>query len=127
MESIFILNFKLCRFCLLFGGFLLLNLPLRSAAQTTFTKNEIPSMNKGRIIEERFIKINGIDQWVSIKGNRSKPVILFLHGGPGSPLSPYNDAIYGDWEKDFIIVQWDQRGTGKTYGRNAPASGSQNT
>ena len=74
-----------------------------------------------RIIEERFIRINGIEQWVTIKGNRTKPVILFLHGGPGSPLTPYADTIYHNWEKDFILVQWDQRGAGKTFGLNAPA------
>ncbi|HEY4937070.1 MAG TPA: alpha/beta hydrolase [Puia sp.] len=73
------------------------------------------------VSEDRFIKINGIPQWVTIHGEKSKPAILFLHGGPGSPLSPYSDAIYHSWEKDFIIVQWDQRGTGKTYGLSAPA------
>lgn len=72
------------------------------------------------IQEERFIRINGIDQWVTIKGNRTGPVVLFLHGGPGSPLSPYSDAIYKAWEKDFILVQWDQRGTARTFGSNAP-------
>lgn len=75
-----------------------------------------------RIVEEKFIKINGIEQWITIKGDSTKPAILFLHGGPGSPLSPYADAIYGKWEKDFILVQWDQRGAGKTFGRNAPAA-----
>jgi len=74
----------------------------------------------GQIHEEKFILINGIEQWVTIKGDPSKPVILFLHGGPGSPISPYSDVLYKDWEKDFIIVQWDQRGTGKTFGRMAP-------
>lgn len=74
----------------------------------------------GRIDEEKFILINGIEQWVTTKGDPSKPVILFLHGGPGSPISPYSDVLYKDWEKDFIIVQWDQRGTGKTFGRMAP-------
>src|SRR5687768_12726866 len=73
-----------------------------------------------RIHEQKFILINGIEQWVTIKGESSKPVILFLHGGPGSPLSPYSDTLYKAWEKDFIIVQWDQRGAGKTFGRNAP-------
>jgi pimeloyl-ACP methyl ester carboxylesterase len=43
-----------------------------------------------------------------------------LHGGPGSPLSPYAEAIYAGWEKDFTLVQWDQRGAGRTFGRNAP-------
>ena len=76
--------------------------------------------NPDFIREEKFIPINGIEQWVTIRGDRSKPVILFLHGGPGSPISPYSETLYGAWEKDFIIVQWDQRGTGKTYGKHAP-------
>ena len=72
------------------------------------------------IHEENYILINGIEQWVTIKGENSKPIVLFIHGGPGSPISPYSDILYKEWEKDFIIVQWDQRGTGKTFGRNAP-------
>lgn len=73
-----------------------------------------------KIKEAKFVSINGIEQWITIKGERSKPIILFLHGGPGSPLSPYSDILYKDLEKDFIVVQWDQRGTGKTFGKNAP-------
>jgi pimeloyl-ACP methyl ester carboxylesterase len=73
-----------------------------------------------KVFEEGFVTINGIKQWITIKGDRSKPAILFLHGGPGSPISPYAHNLYADWEKDFIIVQWDQRGTGKTYGLTAP-------
>ena len=71
--------------------------------------------------DERFVPIGGIEQWVTIKGGScANPVILFLHGGPGNTLSPYADSIYGAWEKDFTLVQWDQRGAGRTYGRNAP-------
>lgn len=73
-----------------------------------------------RISEEKFVMINGIEQWVTIKGDPSKPVILFLHGGPGSTMSPYGDQLYQAWEKDFVVVQWDQRGAGRTYGRTAP-------
>lgn len=73
------------------------------------------------INEEKFIPIGGIEQWVRIKGSDiTKPVILFLHGGPGSVMSPYENNIYSEWEKDFIIVHWDQRGAGRTFGRNAP-------
>lgn len=78
------------------------------------------------ISEEKFLSINGIEQWVTIKGEGiSKPVILFLHGGPGSVMSPY-DKIYDEWEKDFILVNWDQRGAGRTFGRNAPAEINEN-
>ncbi len=73
------------------------------------------------INEEKFVAIGGIEQWVTIHGNDSpKPVLLFLHGGPGSTMSQYDDAIYGDWKKDFILVQWDQRGAGRTFGKNVP-------
>lgn len=51
-----------------------------------------------KVWEEGFIAINGIPQWVTIKGDKTKPVILFLHGGPGSTMSPYADAVYGSWE-----------------------------
>ena len=78
------------------------------------------SILKKPVFEEKFILINGVNQWVTIKGESSKSIILFLHGGPGSPISPYSYNLYKEWEKDFIIVQWDQRGTGKTFGLNAP-------
>lgn len=75
---------------------------------------------KDQIFEEEYVLINGIEQWITIKGNSLKPIILFIHGGPGSPITPYVDVLYKDLEKDFIIVQWDQRGTGRTYGQNSP-------
>jgi pimeloyl-ACP methyl ester carboxylesterase len=71
--------------------------------------------------EKGFVKIGGIEQWVTIQSeNCANPVILFLHGGPGNTLSPHADAIYGGWTKDFTLVQWDQRGAGMTFGRNKP-------
>ena len=73
------------------------------------------------INEAKFISIGGIEQWVTMNGDdRSKPVILFLHGGPGSTMSQYEDSGYGHWKKDFVLVNWDQRGAGKTFGRNTP-------
>ena len=72
--------------------------------------------------EDRFISIGGSEQWVTIHGEScANPVILFLHGGPGNTLSPYADAIYGPWARDFTLVQWDQPGAGRTFGRNPPA------
>jgi len=71
--------------------------------------------------EEGFVAIGGIEQWVTVKGdNCANPIILFISGGPGNPLSPYSDAVYGAWSKDFTLVQWDQRGAGMTYGRSPP-------
>jgi pimeloyl-ACP methyl ester carboxylesterase len=75
-----------------------------------------------RMKEEMFVRIGGIDQWITIKRNdRNNPVVLFLHGGPGDALSPFADAMFGGWEKDFTLVQWDQRGAGRTYGKSGPS------
>lgn len=75
-----------------------------------------------KISEEGFVPIDGIEQWVTIHGAHcDNPVVLFIHGGPGNPLSPFAGKVYGPWESRFTLVQWDQRGAGKTFGRN-PAS-----
>ena len=70
------------------------------------------------IDEASFIAIGRIQQWITIRGeDRANPVILILHGGPGSSTSQLGEVFHG-WEKDFTVVQWDQRGAGKTFGRN---------
>jgi len=78
------------------------------------------------IDEAGFVEIGGIRQYIQIRGrNRANPVILFLHGGPGISMMGLT-PVFRTWEKDFTLVQWDQRGAGKTYGRNggiAEASG----
>lgn len=71
----------------------------------------------GGIAEDGFVKIGGIEQWIGIRGeNRENPVLLVIHGGPGSSYSIFTPRIRS-WERHFTIVQWDQRGSGKTYGR----------
>lgn len=69
------------------------------------------------------VHLGGIDQWISIRGrDREKPVLLFLHGGPGFPMMPFISVFQNPWEEHFVVVQWDQRGTGKTYNDNDPAA-----
>jgi pimeloyl-ACP methyl ester carboxylesterase len=75
-----------------------------------------------QVNEEMFVKIGGIDQWITIKGDDLKnPVVLILHGGPGDAWSPFADSTFGGWEKNFTVVQWDQRGAGRTYGKSGPS------
>lgn len=72
--------------------------------------------------EETWIPIGGIEQWVTIDGEDSaNPVVLVLHGGPGDALSPYAASLFAGWNKDFTMVQWDQRGAGRTYGKSGPS------
>lgn len=73
------------------------------------------------IDETFFTMIGGIDQWISIRGQqRDNPVLLLLHGGPGFALSPLPRNFLFNWTKDFTVVQWDQRGAGKTFGKSGP-------
>lgn len=71
-----------------------------------------------------YVRIGGIDQWITVQGeDRRNPVILFLHGGPGDVTSPWGHAFFRGWLKRFTVVQWDQRGAGRTLGRNGPSLG----
>jgi pimeloyl-ACP methyl ester carboxylesterase len=63
----------------------------------------------------KFIDVNGMREWITIRSeNRDNPVILFLHGGPGEANSPFA-KLYRPYEKNFVFVQWDQPGAGRTY------------
>jgi pimeloyl-ACP methyl ester carboxylesterase len=62
-----------------------------------------------------FVEIGGAPQWVTIRGqDRGNPVILVLHGGPGSAMAGLAPAFV-PWERDFTVVQWDQPGAGRTF------------
>src|ERR1700761_1184761 len=73
-------------------------------------------------VDERLeVPIGGTKQWISVRGrDRHNPVILMIHGGPASPEMQTSWAWQGDWEDYFTVVQWDQRGAGKSYLANDP-------
>lgn len=85
----------------------------RATARAAFT---------GPIDEQGFVRIGGIDQWIGIQGpDVSRPAILYLHGGPAEAQSPFMKEFL-PWEQGFTVANWDQRGSGKTYGRNGPST-----
>ena len=62
------------------------------------------------------IQINGVSQRLIIRGwDRSNPVLLHLHGGPGNPDRPFIKRINAHVEDIFTVVYWDQRGVGGSY------------
>ena len=74
------------------------------------------------IVEERFVRVGGIDQWIQLRGeDRTNPVLLVLHGGPGWPNAVFTLPLR-PWERYFTVVQWDHRGAGKTLGRTGKAN-----
>jgi hypothetical protein len=57
----------------------------RKARQRRVAKALVIDTPNG-IVEQRFIKVGGIDQWIQLRGeDRYNPVLLVLHGGPGWP------------------------------------------
>lgn len=68
------------------------------------------------IAELTQIELNGRRQWISIRGlDDSKPVLLFLAGGPGGTQLAAVRYELDELEKHFIVVGWDQPGSGKSY------------
>ena len=80
------------------------------------------SGNGARIDEASYVQLGGLDQFVTIRGDdRSNPVLLHIHGGPGISFSAFA-AEFAPYEADFTVVQWDQRGSGCTFGRHGEAT-----
>jgi proline iminopeptidase len=74
------------------------------------------------ISDGEFVRIGGVDQWIDIHGDdQANPVIIVLHGGPAEAQTPL-EQFYAGWYKNFTVVQWDQRGAGKTFGRNGKST-----
>ena len=70
----------------------------------------------------QFVSINGLDQWLVMRGeDYSNPVLLVL-SGPGVALSAIV-PFFAEWEESFTLVHWDQPGSGATYGRNPQGQG----
>ena len=63
------------------------------------------------------VNINGAPQWLVIRGDdATNPLLLYLHGGPGSPATVLAGRRYSAGiERHFVVVHWEQRGTCKSY------------
>ena len=105
----------------LFAGFLVLlaaALGLRALLQHRNARRAEFAGPEG-IDEAGFVAIGGIPQWIAVRGrHRANPVLLVLHGGPGAALSAVSHALFGDLEAQFTVAHWDQRGAGRSFGRN---------
>jgi pimeloyl-ACP methyl ester carboxylesterase len=77
-------------------------------------------MSKSIVSLEK-IKIGDINQWISIRGkNIDNPILLYLHGGPGTPVMPLFRYFQAPLEEYYIVIQWEQRGAGKSFSWKIP-------
>jgi pimeloyl-ACP methyl ester carboxylesterase len=62
------------------------------------------------------VDVNGNRQWVLIRTEDvHSPVALFVHGGPGTSELGLNRQNTRAIERYFTVVNWDQRGAGKSF------------
>jgi pimeloyl-ACP methyl ester carboxylesterase len=99
------------------------------AADAPFTQNDarkiIAQLQKvvspNGVDEQIEIPVGRTKQWITVRGRDLKnPILLFIHGGPAAPEMPTSWTFQNPWEDFFTVVQWDQRGSGKTYNANDP-------
>lgn len=82
--------------------------PAITGGNSSESQNSIASLEK--------VTLNGRDEWISIRGeDRRNPVILFLAGGPGGTQLAAARRNLAGLEKDYVMVNWDQPGSGKSY------------
>lgn len=96
--------------------------PARAADDPRQVLREVRKLPaKDAVDEQRFVTLGGVPQWISVRArHRGAPILLVIHGGPGFTLSPSAHYYMRDWEEFFTVVQWDQRGAGKSYGASDP-------
>jgi len=76
---------------------------------------------KGSISEKILVEINGVEQGMFIKGkDKTKPVLLFLHGGPGMPEYAISRKYPVVLENYFTVCWWEQRGAGLSFNNHIP-------
>jgi pimeloyl-ACP methyl ester carboxylesterase len=75
----------------------------------------------GSIAEQTDVPLGGLPQFVLMRGrDTANPVLLLLHGGPSDPQAPQSGDYNAALEDHFIVVNWDQRGAGRSYSDSSP-------
>lgn len=68
---------------------------------------------RGGIARLSPVTLGGGEQWVLVRGRTDAPILLKVHGGPGQAEMPTID-MNARLEQHFLVVEWDQRGAGKS-------------
>ncbi len=92
-------------------------------AKTPSILNDQGEVLEGSITELTSLELNGRKEWITIRGqNTQNPVLLFLAGGPGGTQMAAVRHDLAELEKHFVVVNWEQPGSGKSYSAAAKNS-----
>jgi pimeloyl-ACP methyl ester carboxylesterase len=70
----------------------------------------------GSIAELATVRLGGQDQTILVRAaDPAKPVLLYLSGGPGQSDLAFSRVFSEPWVDDFVVVDLDQRGNGRSY------------
>jgi pimeloyl-ACP methyl ester carboxylesterase len=101
---------------LLFFGLIMVAVIAVVASQLYAKTPPIEGENSIAVMEK--VQLGGSEQWITIRGKDiNKPILLYLGiGGPGAGGFPASALNLKPLEDHFVVVNWDQPGTGKSYG-----------
>ncbi len=92
------------------------------SGKTPVFKDKYNKLIKNSIAKMEVVNLGGYNQTIIIRGrDKTKPILLFLHGGPGGTEAPVFQKVYPQLEDEFVVVHWEQRGAGKSYSKHIPA------
>ena len=92
-----------------------------SAGRTARFRDAAGGVLEGSVAEAGSWRIGDVDQWVMIRGRSTdNPLLVILHGGPGSSETALFRTTNAALEDAFTVVYWDQRGAGRSYSRSIP-------
>jgi pimeloyl-ACP methyl ester carboxylesterase len=78
------------------------------------------SASVGQIDAAERVVVDGAELYVLARGaDRSAPVLVWLHGGPGGAERPLFRYFNGELEDHFVVAYLDQRGAGRSFDPDA--------
>lgn len=101
--------------CAVFVVFLFV-IVTQKMASTPAIKDSNGKVVEGSIAELKSVELNGHKEWITVRGtDKNAPILLFLAGGPGGTQMAATRYELAELEKNFVVVNWDQPGSGKSY------------